>query len=222
MSNNEVVIVGSSGHAKVVIDIFEKSGAYDIVGLVDPLRQVGEKIMNYRILGSLENLPQLLRDRPNCKIFIAIGDNWIRKQEYDRITGLLPDIGFATAVHPSAQIGSGVTIGKGTAIMAGAVINSDTVVGDFVIVNTKASADHENHLGNFSSLAPNVTLGGKVTIGEFTAVGIGATALHGVAIGKHCLIGAGSLILRDCSDNVVVYGVPAKVIRNRREGDKYL
>jgi len=212
MNNQKVIIVGSSGHSKVIIDIFEKENKYQIVGLLDAYRNIGEETLGYKVIGKEDDLPVLLSKNLNCKIFIAIGDNWIRNKVMRKIVDIVPSIDFATTIHPSAQIGKNVQIGKGVAIMAGAIINSDTIIEDFTIINTKASIDHDSKMLKFSSLAPNVTTGGNVSIGEFSAI----------SIGNHTVIGAGGLVMKNCGDNLIMYGIPAKEIRKREKGDKYL
>lgn len=222
MSNQKVIIVGSSGHSKVIIDIFEKENKYQIVGLLDSYRNIGEETLGYKVIGNEEDLSDLLSKNSNCKLFIAIGDNWIRNKVMNKIIDIVPKIDFASTIHPSAQIGKNVQIGQGVAIMAGAIINSDTNIGDFAIVNTKASIDHDSRMLKFSSLAPNVTTGANVSIGEFSAISIGATIKHGILVGNHSVIGAGALLMKNCADNLIMYGVPAKAIRKREIGEKYL
>lgn len=222
MAKEKVIIIGSSGHSKVIIDIFEKRGNYDIIGLIDNSREIGESTLGYNIIGNESVLPSYIGNNPGCKIFIAIGDNWIRGKVKQNLSNILPDLEFAFAIHPSAQIAKNVEIGQGTAIMAGAIINSSSQIGECCIVNTKASLDHDNVLGNFASLAPNATTGGNVNIGEFSAIGISATVKHGITIGAHSIIGAGSLVLKNCDDYNVQFGVPAKKIRTRQIGEKYL
>jgi sugar O-acyltransferase (sialic acid O-acetyltransferase NeuD family) len=222
MNKEKVIIVGSSGHSKVILDIFEKQGKYEIIGLLDAYRTPGEETLGYRVLGKEEDLPVLLEQYPDGNLFVAIGDNWIRHKVVMKIMSLTPNVNFASAIHPSAQIGKHVRIGNGVAVMAGAVVNADTQLGDFTIVNTGACIDHDSHIAAFSSLAPGVKTGGKVFVGEFSAVSIGATLLHGVSVGKHTVIGAASLVLKNCGDNLIMYGVPAREIRKRESGEKYL
>ena len=46
-------------------------------------------------------------------------------------------------------------------------------------------------------------------------IGIGANIIQNVTIGENCIIGAGSVVLRDIPNNSIVFGVPAKIIRER-------
>lgn len=222
MPISKVIIIGSSGHAKVVIDIFEKEGKYSILGLIDAYKPVGEIVLGYAVIGNEEDIPQLLKDNPDTGVFIAIGDNWVRKQVYEKILALTAIAVFVSAVHPSAQIAKQVQIGKGVAIMPGVIVNSNTIIGDFTILNTKSSIDHDSRMDAFSSLAPNVTTGGNVVIGSYSAISISATIKHGISVGQHTVIGAGALLLEHIGDNLVAYGTPAKTIRSRKAGEKYL
>lgn len=45
-------------------------------------------------------------------------------------------------------------------------------------------------------------------------VGTGATILDNIKVGAGSIIGAGSVVTKDIPENVIVHGVPAKIIRN--------
>ncbi|MBI1308105.1 MAG: transferase [Bacteroidetes bacterium] len=222
MPAQKVLIIGSSGHAKVIVDIFEKSGQYEIVGFVDSFRESGEETAGYKVLGKEADLPELLQEHPGCFLFIAIGDNGIRQKVKDKITALVPEAQFATAIHPSAQIARDVQIGHGSAVMAGVVINSETTLGNFTILNTKSSIDHESEMADYSSLAPGVTTGACVTIGTLSAVLIGSTIKRGITIGNYSVISEGSLVLENCGDYALMSGVPAVEVRKREKEERYL
>jgi FlaA1/EpsC-like NDP-sugar epimerase len=74
MNSNKTIIIGSSGHAKVAIDIIEKEDKYAIVGLIDSFKNVGETVFGYTIIGAEENLPELVETYNLFGGFIAIGD----------------------------------------------------------------------------------------------------------------------------------------------------
>jgi len=217
-----VVVFGASGHAKVIIDILELEGKYNIVGLIDSYKAKNQNIFDYQILGNEEDIPELSKKYHFNHGIIAIGDNWTRKVMYEKITRANPDFEFVTTIHPSVVIGKNVSIGKGTVIMPGAIINADSKIGDFCIINTKTSVGHDSILENYSSLSSGVTLGGNVYIKEFSAISIGATIIQDIIIGKYAVIGAGSVVTKNIDHQVVAYGVPAKFVRKRAVDDKYL
>lgn len=218
----KIFVIGSSGHAKVVIDIIEKEGKYEIVGLLSRDQAAGEFVFGYEILGKEADLPKILNTHPAEGFIIAVGDNATRAKVAKFLEENHPELKAISAVHPSAIIGKDVTIGAGTVIMAGTIINPSTRIGEHCIINTRASIDHDNSIGNFTSIAPGVTTGGDCTIGAFCAIGIGATLLHGIQIGKQTVIGANALVNKNIPLFSVAYGVPAKVVRQRKAGNSYL
>jgi sugar O-acyltransferase (sialic acid O-acetyltransferase NeuD family) len=217
-----IVIIGSSGHAKVIIDIVQQESKYNIVGLLDSFRSVGEQTMGYSILGNEKDLPDLMESHSLKGVIIAIGDNFIRSEVAARIREISPDLPFVSAIHPSASIGAEVSIGEGTAVMAGVSINPCSSVGQCCILNTNCSLDHDSVLENFASLGPRATAGGNCRIGKYSAISIGAVLSHGIQIGEQTVIGAGSIVVKSIESFVTAYGTPAKVIRTRKQGDKYL
>lgn len=217
---DKVIIIGSGGHAKVVIDILEKLNIYDIIGFIDDFKAQGTSIYGYEVLGD-ETYIQANHSFIYGGI-VAIGDNWVRSKVVSHILSIHPQFNFIRAIHPSATVARGVTVGDGTVIMAGAVINSDTVIGEHCILNTKSSVDHDCAIRDFVTIAPNATTGGNVKIGDFSTVSLGANIIHSREIGIHTIIGAGSNVLSDIGSYAVAYGTPARVIRSREQGENYL
>jgi acetyltransferase-like isoleucine patch superfamily enzyme len=62
-------------------------------------------------------------------------------------------------------------------------------------------------------VAPRAILGSGVSLGGGALVGIGAVVKNRVRIGAGAIIGAGALVVEDVPDNVVAYGMPAKIKR---------
>lgn len=202
-----LVVVGASGHAKVIIDIVEKEGRYRISHLLDDNPALhGKLFFGYRVAGATRSL--LAATGEKLPALVAIGDNSARM----RIAGWLRDNGFqlARAVHPRSQIGRGAVIGDGTAVMAGAVVNSDTTIGENVIVNTGATVDHDCVVGDGVHLAPGVHLCGGVQVGAGAFIGAGTVAIPGIRVGANAIVGAGSTLLEDVSENIKAAGSPAR------------
>lgn len=217
-----IIVIGSSGHAKVVIDSIEKENKYEIIGLLDRFKDVGSDSFGYKILGKEEDLQKLIKVYKIEGGIIAIGDNFIRYTVYDKIIQDIPKFNFIKVIHPSAQIARNVLIGKGTVILANTTISSDATVGDFCIINNNSSLDHDSKMLDYSSLAPGSYIGGNVKIGLFTAISLGAKVINGMTIGDNTIIGAGATVVKSIPRCVVAYGTPAKVIRGRVPGEKYM
>jgi Acetyltransferase (isoleucine patch superfamily) len=61
------------------------------------------------------------------------------------------------------------------------------------------------------------TLVAKIVIEDDVWIGANATILPGVKVGRGSVIGAGSVVNKDIPEYSLAVGVPAKVIRNRKE-----
>ena len=219
---DNIVMIGSGGHAKVVADIVEREGRYHICGFLDGTRAVGEITFGYQVLGQEQSLPALVVSHSLKGAIVAIGDNFVRSQVAARVGQLCPSLPFVTAVHPRAAVARGVSIGEGTVVVAGVAIGPCCAIGRFCILNTNSSLDHDSTMDDFSSLAPRAVTGGNCRIGACSAISIGAVLSHRIVIGDHCVIGAGAVVLHGVESFKVAYGAPARTVRERKCGDRYL
>ena len=216
---NPLYIYGASGHAKVVIDIAEKCGCWEIRGIFDDNpKLIGTELFGYPILGGLSAIERL--DPSQDRLFVAIGSNAARR----RIGRALMERGFElpSLVHPTAVIGRNVRIGRGTAVMAGVVVNPATDVGDLCILNTGCTVDHDNTLCEAVHVSPGAHLAGNVRVGDESWVGIGSSVIEGRTIGDRCMIGGGAVVIANVRDDTTVAGVPAApiVVGARMTGTK--
>lgn len=217
-----IIIFGAGPHAACIVDTIEKENKYKIIGFTHPDLEIGSKFLGYQIIGRQENINQLIEQYEIFGGIIAIGDNWIRKQVYQIIIKLNPDFNFITTIHPTVYKARDVVIGKGSVILPGVFINIGAKVGNFCIINTNSSLEHYSIMEDFSSLSAGVTTGGFFKLGELSAIALGVTIFDRVTIGENTVIGSGSLVTKDIPGYVVAYGNPAKIIRERKKGDKYL
>ncbi len=94
-----------------------------------------------------------------------------------------------------------------------------TDIGAFSYINAKYGVVIEDNvqIGSHCSIYSVSTIdnkNGKVYLRQNCKVGSHSTILPGVSIGKNSIIGAHSLIINDIPDNVIAFGIPAKVIRS--------
>lgn len=196
---NRLIIIGASGHGKVVADIAKKCGYTDIVFLDD--NQSIKECLGYPVLGAASLISKLEGD-----VFVAIGDTEIRKNIMQRYE----ERDFPVLIHPRAVVAEDVMIGIGTIVMAGTVINPGTKIGRGVIVNTSSSIDHDCEVGDYTHVSVGAHLSGQVIVEDNVWIGAGAIISNNVSICGRCLIGAGAVVIRDIVEPGTYVGVPAK------------
>lgn len=117
------------------------------------------------------------------------------------------------------SIGHGFKIGSGSGIGAFSFIGSagGVQIGENVIMGQYVSFHSENHNFDNPELPikyQGVTRSG-ITIGDNCWVGAKVTFLDGARVGSGCVIAAGAVVRGEFPDNVIIGGVPAKIIKNR-------
>jgi sugar O-acyltransferase (sialic acid O-acetyltransferase NeuD family) len=216
------LIVGGGGHARSVIDIVEAASAFEIAGVLDDIRPAGSQFLGHPILGPLDAIESLASTGAFGHCFVAVGDNAERRRIVRYIRQCVPRLAHACLLHPTSVVSCDVSLGEGTVLMANASIGAGSRIGTGCIVNTSASVDHDCELEDFVSLAPGAHTGGRVFVGEGSAIGVGAAISNGVRIGAETVVGVGSAVVADIPGLVVAFGVPARTIRPRQVGEKYL
>ncbi len=204
---NRLIILGAGGHGKSVADTALKTGYTDIYFIDD--NAVGE-IIGIPVIGRISEMQSLNDGKTD--FVIAIGNNDVRKKIV-----LNNNLNWVTLIHPSAQIGTDVTIGEGTVVMANAVINPSSRIGNHCIINTSSVVEHDNVLDDYVHISPKAALGGNVRVGKKTHIGIGASVKNGISICGNCIIGAGAAVVSDLSEKGVYVGVPAKKAEDKQD-----
>lgn len=207
---NRLIIIGASGHGKVVADIARLSGYTDIAFLDDAPGI--EEVSGYPVLGAVSMCPEFLQD----DFFVAIGNSDIRRRIQDEITS--SGARLVTLIHPSAVVAQDVAIGEGSAVMAGAVINPSVRIGRGCIVNTSASVDHDCVIGDFSHISVGAHLAGSACIESGCWIGIGAVVSNNLSVCVDTTVGAGAVVTRNIDTPGTYVGVPARCILHTVEG----
>ena len=208
--NTNVVIIGASGHGRVVADIVNASGDKVAGFLDDNNKETDELSGGIPVLGCVDDYAKYSEN----SFVIAIGDAAVR----ERIANKIENVRWYTAVHPSAIISdSNVKIGEGTVIMPGAIINTGALIGNHCIINSGAIVEHDNYIDDFAHISVGAKLAGTVHIGKRTWIGIGATVSNNISICDNCTIGAGAVVVKDIRNAGIYTGVPAKLRNTLRE-----
>ena len=200
-----MILIGASGHAKVILDILEKSGV-EILFLLDKDPTIKE------LLGYKVKLDEEYVYDNNQEYLISIGSNLIRKNIAEKLI-----LNYGWGIHPSVILGDDVSVGQGTVLMAGSIVNSSTSIGNHCIINTSASIDHDCQLDDFVHISPNATLCGGIEVGEGSQIGAGSVVIPNLKIGKWVTVGSGSVVIENVPDGATVVGNPARIIKRSND-----
>jgi len=140
---------------------------------------------------------------------------------------------ISSAAHVLA---TNLRLGNNCVVAAGAVIRDTLTAGNDVSINSYAQLAGSVTLGDGVRIAGGASLFGfnheikrtdipikdqpistkGIKIGAGTWIGANAVIVDGVSVGRHCVVAAGAVVTRSCPDYVVLAGVPARAIKDRK------
>lgn len=154
------------------------------------------------------------------KIFICISNSKIRR-ELSKKLQLNTDLSFPKHFDYLSDVYNKDKIGEGSLISQFVTITDNVKIGKFFHANLYSYIEHDCIIGDYVTFAPGVKCNGNVVIKDFAYIGSGAVIKNGsknnpITIGKNSIIGAGAVVTKSIPDNVVAYGVPARVFRENK------
>jgi sugar O-acyltransferase (sialic acid O-acetyltransferase NeuD family) len=221
----KIIIIGSGGHAKIIYQEIHKLNKLKFIGFIDEIKKKKTLIKKIKskkltVLGNINYLKKIYDNK--TYLIIGIGNNFIREHVVRQIEKKIKFVKWATVISKDSIISKDVTIGIGSIVVSGSVINTETKIGKHCIINTKSLIEHNNLIENYASCGPSTVTGGNVTIKKNAFIGIRSTIKNNITIGKNVIIGANSLVLKNCIQNYIYYGRPAKKIKKINTKKSYL
>jgi len=115
------------------------------------------------------------------------------------------DYGYNTTIGKSFYANHGLTL-----------LDCNTItIGDYCLVGPHVVISTASHpVDDYVQRRQGYELAKPITIGNDVWIGANVTVTEGVNIGNNVVVGAGAVVNKDVPDNVVVGGVPAKIIRS--------
>jgi len=206
-----VLIFGAGGIGIAAYEIF-RSQDIIIYGFLDDRKDlIGKEIDDIQVLGSMDDDGYLKFIGNKCEAFVASDDNKERKS----IIAMLKDrrkVMPVNAIHKNSSIAPSAIISYGIFIDDGVIIGANSKIGNHCIIHSGAIIENETTIADLVQIGAGVTIGAGVKIEKEVFIGTGSIVVPGISIGKNARIGAGSVVIEDISNNVTVFGNPAKPV----------
>lgn len=133
---------------------------------------------------------------------------------------MLADCGRQVNIEPKAMFSPKVSLGDRSGIGINAKIYGECHIGSCVMMGSDVTVITRNHKIDRTDV-PMMDQGFEpeqpVWIGDDVWIGDRVTILPGVRVGRGAVLAAGAVVTRDVPDYAVVAGVPARVIRLRKQ-----
>ncbi|QOL27088.1 acetyltransferase [Thalassotalea sp. LPB0316] len=203
-TNKSVIMIGSGGHASVLLDILLKQKV-DVIA-VSSNEEVIERTI-FKGIKHIKGNEGVLAYSSNDVLLVngvgAMPGSDIRRKIHKNFTE--QGYQFLTVIADDAYVSEYATLAQGVQVLSMAVIQAGATVGEASIINTKASVDHDCQLGFNNHIAPGATLSGQVVTGENVHIGTGANVIQCLEIGSNSVIGAGATLTKNLGHNQIVY-----------------
>lgn len=188
-----LIIIGSGGHAVSCIDVVNSQKKFKIIGILCDYKKKNTKILNYKIIGKISDLPKF---RKNCSnILIGVGqihDPKIRLKLFTKCKKYkfnLPKI-----ISSKAVVSKFSKIAEGTIVHHQVIINANSIIGKNCIINSKSLIEHDVEIGDNCHISTNSTINGNCKIGQNTFVGSSSVISNNIKIRKNQFIKLGSVV----------------------------
>lgn len=206
-----MVIMGSGGHAKEVLEVLMQNGFNKTIAFyndVTPDAQLPEIFKNYAILQNQQSLKAWFSNE-SPDFVLGVGGITNRKKLWNLATehgGKPIDL-----MASNCSIGHlDVELGPGLNAMQFVFVSNSVTIGQSVLLNTRCHVHHDVTIGDFSEIGPGALLLGNCSVGNNTFIGAGAVILPGINVGENCVVGAGAVVTKNVGDKLLVKGNPAK------------
>jgi len=186
-----ILLIGGGGHCKSVIDVIEQEGKYNIIGIIDKKELVGQKVLDYNIIGCDDDLEKLFQTYKYAIVTVGqIKSPNLRIKLFNK----LKNIGYTlpTIISPIAYVSKHSKIDEGTVVMHHVLINASASIGKNCIINTKALIEHDCKIENNCHISTASVINGGAVVKKGTFFGSNATSKEYIEVDQ--FVKAGSII----------------------------
>lgn len=194
----KLIIYGVGRLAEYAAYVFDKDSSYDVVGFCIEQAYMDKKD---EIITDLLPFETILNEysRNDYILFIAIGNNLIRKKVYS--IAKKEGFEFAKYISTKATYWDNLIVGENSFVSEGNILQPFTTIGkNSILFNNQIG--HHCKIGD-DTLVSVSTLGGNVEIGDLSYIGMGSVIKQNIIIAEKNIIGIGCVIIKNTEPNSV-------------------
>lgn len=201
-----LILVGGGGHCKSVIDVAESAG-YNILGILDMPEDVGKKVLDHKVIGTDDDIPQYV-DKAEFVITVGFIKNpATRIKLYNKVK--VAGGKLATIIASTAHVSKYSTIGEGTVVMHQAFVNAGAHIGINCIINTFCNIEHDAIIGDQCHISTGTMVNGDCKVGDRCFIGSQSVLANRIEIGDDIIVGAASFVGQTIMKKGIYFGNPA-------------
>jgi sugar O-acyltransferase (sialic acid O-acetyltransferase NeuD family) len=210
----DLYLIGGGGFASEVLFVIERISKIEkkwkSIFIVDDVKENGDKVREYQVVGNIDYLHQLKED---IDVIITINDPEPRKNIIETLKAKKKNVNFPNIFDTTSIVDEKyLTIGEGNIIMHYVILSTKLVIGNFNIFNSYTGIGHDSVMGDYNSFNPRVAISGKVIINDLNSFGVNSTVLQNKKIGSRNQIWLNTTIVKNLKDDGTYFGIPAKKV----------
>ena len=192
----KIILIGGGGHCKACIDVIEQAGIFRISGIVDVPEKLHQKILDYEIIATDNDLPRLINE---YKYFLITLGHIKSPKKRIKIFRTLKKLkaSLPTIISPLAYVSRHAGIEEGTIVMHNVLVNAGAKIGKNCILNTNALIEHDAIIADHCHISTGAIINGGARIGTGTFFGSNAVCKEYIEIGESAVIGCGAIIVKN-------------------------
>ena len=202
---------GGGGFGIEVIEYFYETYNkldYKIVGIIDEHKNNINEFKNYNNNDLIHY--KSIEDTPieNHKFLISVLDTNTRERVYKSLNSRKAE--FINLIHPKAYISSTAEIGNGIIVCPFAYVGPRSRILNNAVLNIQSTVGHDSIIGQSSFLGPGSRVNGSGKCGKKCFLGTNSVINVNVSLGENSKLSMGSVLTKDCPQNSLADGNPAK------------
>lgn len=182
-----LLIIGAGGHGQCCHEIAEKMECFDKISFLDDHERFE---ISDIVVGKISHLEKF-KDEYEY-VFIAIGNNKLRKELYIRAK----EAGYQIPIliDPKASVSKYCHIGEGSVVFPNAVVETHSYLGKCCVIGSNATVHFNSRINDYALISSHVVVRPEAYVGAMSTIGSNSIVFEGTIVKEYSEISEGSIV----------------------------